>query len=714
MRGVLRKGLALALLGWVLADLSVACAIAQQPTLPANWAQLSPIDFAALIRPYVEQDTFKLLSDADQAALTARGADLFSKIDVSNTTLNYQTLEMLHWVGRSDVDQSVLEQAKNAVLSRRDDWAGKPYAEIRAKVVMMDRLHVPQPMLVTEARRWVIAGGTRAQVPEKDFGYEIARLAFSDVKIINGSFSVEWVGQLSAPETGDYTIFISPIDVNAGFKFHPLKFSMTVFLAGQAIISATPPSSSPSLSPAYQSGEPPKSNWVSQSNPVSLTAGRPVAIRVVTSVDGSDPPPGLLHATLFWQGPDIAKSLVPTSALSLAQTGKPGLQATYTWTVNGRHQSLTRLDPMIDFSWTNSPILLSQDVTISSLSADALWQTMTSRDFIAEYTTASPTLKLHPFLRDADDVSTGLSTGRRQAFLELILQTPELLDALDTKHAVRFYEAFRIGCPDKALDVFGAWAGRKADIGPDLSSDRVFNGDDCDAIASMAISTTQQFTGQASRLQGSYLQLPDGRCALPVAYTLAYSYLGRHRLADWIALLDGKLTDPTVTGDVRVNWLIARAQAQELVRTQIQHYPFHYSVPATWPLDGLQYLDRAIQAAQSPATKVQVAREIAARLAWSGQYEKAQSFLKQAASSLPTDKQTVVLAWVQQIAGFATAHAQYLQNRQSTAGEAYVKALIARRDAAASHGDADAMTRYDALLKKARGTQTNPRPGSDR
>ncbi|HET6325413.1 MAG TPA: hypothetical protein VFG04_12110, partial [Planctomycetaceae bacterium] len=85
-----------------------------------------------MIRQYVEQETFKSLSTADQEDLTSHGADLFSKIDISNTALNWQTLEMLHWVGRSEVDQSVLAQAKYAVLARRDDWTGKPYAEIRA------------------------------------------------------------------------------------------------------------------------------------------------------------------------------------------------------------------------------------------------------------------------------------------------------------------------------------------------------------------------------------------------------------------------------------------------------------------------------------------------------------------------------------------------------------------------------------------------------
>jgi hypothetical protein len=66
------------------------------PTLPANWQQLSPTDFATLVRQHF--DTFKALSEADQEDLPIHGAQLFSKIDISNTPLNYHSLEMLWWV----------------------------------------------------------------------------------------------------------------------------------------------------------------------------------------------------------------------------------------------------------------------------------------------------------------------------------------------------------------------------------------------------------------------------------------------------------------------------------------------------------------------------------------------------------------------------------------------------------------------------------------
>jgi hypothetical protein len=690
-------------------DGQVARAQTQPPTLPANWQQLSPTDFASLIRQYVEQETFKSLSEADQEDLRSHGADLFSKVDISNTALNYQTLEMLHWVGRSELDQSVLEQAKYAVLARHDDWTGKPYAEIRAKVVMMLNMRVPDPALVTEARRWVLAGGTRAQVPQKDLSYNIVRQAFADVKVIHGSFTVDWVGQLNAPQSGDYTFFISPIDVNAGFHERPLNFSMKVSLAGQEIITATPPTPLDPLSATYRRGAPPKPNWVSQSNAVPLTAGTPVTLRVSVSVAASQGiPAGVLHGMLFWQGPSIAKSLVPTTALSQADTGAAGLKATYTWTAKGQQQSLTRVEPLIDCSWTNSSIILAQDTTIADQAADTMWQAMVSPDFIASYTGATPTVKLHPFLRDPDDVSSGISTGRRQAFLDLLLQTPALLDAMDAKHAVRFYEAFRVGTPDKALDVFGTWAARKADLQCDFSADAMFDGDTRCSLATMAILVTQQLPSEATRLQNQYLVLPDGRCSLPVAYTLAYSHLGLKNAQGWFALLDAKLADPALVGDLRVNWLLARAFATEIPDRAWRHYPFFYGIPGQDALRSRPLLDQASQVATAPATKVRVARELAGRFASAQLFQAAKAALQQIMNSLPTDQQAVVATLQQQLDGFVAARAKAIRDAPAAANQAYLQTLKARRQAATSRGDADGASRYDALINAA--TKQSPTP----
>jgi hypothetical protein len=679
---------------------------AQQSSLPANWQQLSPTDFATLVQGYFQQGTFQSLSPTDQASLATQGSLVFSQVDISNTALSYQTLLALASVGQAQLDQWTVAQAKSALIARTDSWTGKPYSEMRAKVMLMRRLRVPDPVSVLQGRNWVVAGGTADQVPQTDLCYDFVRQMFSDFKVISGAFTATWTGQINVPQTGDYTFSISPIDANMGYGSPPATVSTTVSLGGQPIITAKPPTGpDPASLLATQSAFVPTSNWATQSNAVTLTAGTAVNIQISVSVDAPRTLPiGTLHAVLFWQGPGIATSAVPASAFTQPQNGAPGLQAAYAWTANGQQQTLTRTDPMIDFSWTNSAIILAQDPTSANQSADAMWQAMTSTDFITSYANATP-VKLHPFLRQPEEVSCGLSSARRQAFLDLLVQNPALLDAMDAAHAVDFFQSFRVGAPDKALNVFGAWSARQPDSMCALAQDRSFDRSAQTALAGMAILTTQQLASQATTLEQQSLQLSDGRCSLPVAYALSYSYLGRGRLSDWIATLDAKLADQTVTGDLRVNWLLARGQAEEFTILAPQQYPFGTLYPSSSPMAGQSYLYQAVNAAQTPAVKVRAAKEIAARLTSTGALQAAADFLNQVTTSLPDDQKAVVAAWQQTISGFVAGQAQATQDQLSLANKGYLKTLQGRRDQAAQQGDSDAAALYDALISAASNRQ---------
>jgi hypothetical protein len=715
MRRRARQAILVALLSLIGAGSSVA----QTPTstststitpppsaLPANWQQLSATDFATLVQGYLQQGTFQTLNPVDQASLATQGASLFSQQNIATTTLPYQTLETLAAVGQSQLDQWSMASANSAIMARSDNWAGLPYAAMKAKVRLMGRLNVPDPVAFREAHNWVLAGGTQAQVPANDFVYDFARQMFADAQVIDRSFSVSWAAQLNAPQSGDYTFFISPIDLNSGFSNPSANVSMTVLVAGQAIITATPPTPPNPLSPAYQPGARPTSNWVASSNPITLTAGTPVSVQVNYSVESPQTlPAGALHAMLFWQGPGITQQLVPTSAVSQAQTGAPGFQATYAWTAKGQQQSLTRTDPMIDFAWTNSSLILAQDPTSTNQAAANMWQAMTATSFINTYANATPVPSLHPFLAEPQDASCGLSTANRQAFLDLLIQNPTLLDAMDAPHAVAFFQAFRVGAPDKALNVFGTWATRQADLACTLANGRFFDADTRLSLAAMAIMTTQQLPTQAATLQQQFLQTPDGRCSLPVAYTLSYSNLGLGNLSNWASTLDATLANAAITGDLRVNWLMARAHAVEFTRTAPLHYPFKQPYPSSWPIDGNSYVYQALQAAQSPAVKVRVAKDMAARMTSAGDYQKAIDLLSQLSNSLPAAQQATVTAWQQQIAGYVALQSQVLQAQQAEWQKAYLMTLTARRDQATSQGDTASVNRYNALISAASGQQ---------
>src|SRR5262249_38799214 len=149
------------------------------------------------------------------------------------------------------------------------------------------------------------------------------------------SFSVQWNGMINPPSTGDFTFSISPINVNSTDPKSPINLTMSVSVGGNVVLNATP------------------TNWGNQSKPVTLTAGQPVVLQVNVAAKVRSIPDGELHAVLYWQGPGISKSLVPAGNLTTAGGGA-GLTATYSWTSNGQTQTVSRVEPSIDWAWTTA------------------------------------------------------------------------------------------------------------------------------------------------------------------------------------------------------------------------------------------------------------------------------------------------------------------------------------------------------------------------
>lgn len=662
------------------------------PRLPSGWQQLPAQELAVVIRNLKETGDFSFLPIPEQEELKAGAKERFLQIDLANTDLSYQTLEMLHWLARGDFERSTVERNSTALIARQDDWTDKPYAELRAKVAIMNRLKAPEVVLAREIRRWVQAGGKFEDVPASDLKFAIVRQMFSDSRLINSSFKVRWDGLITPRQSGAYQFLISPINVNAGQSPQPGEFEMSITVGGQQVLNT-----SPDKSKSASNWQDPLA-WVTQSNVIQLTADQPVNIQVSASVSGPKGiPTGRMHAILLWKGPnDRIGSIVPADNLSLPDGSGGGLLATYTWSEMEQSQSFTRVERIVDVAWTNRTLVLMKDTQLADRGADTLWQTVTATPYIAAI--SGPPLKTHPFLDQPNDSAAALTTARRSAFLDILLKNPSLLDPMDSKAAVRFFEPFRAGAPDKALEVFGTWAIRHPDVIPDFSTDKVFNGDQRFAFARMAILTTQQLPQQAAALQNLYLELPDGRCALPTAYTLACSHIGRKTFADWVALLDAKLADTTIAGDRRVNWLLARANAEELDPNSSSHYPDYYPVPFFDPLKSQSYLSQALRAAQSPEVKVRVAREIIARLTWHEDFDQAKSTLSSLGQSLPIDEQSLVASLNQNLDSFISAKQQADKALPAIAREAHLKQLRLRREEAAKQGDDANRSRYDALI----------------
>ena len=139
-------------------------------------------------------------------------------------------------------------------------------------------------------------------------------------------FSVAWCGEIEVPETGDYQF---AIDADSG---------ATLSLGGKTVIDSrgAPGNSSP---------------------PIGLQAGARYPVQLKYFNAG-----GKARARLFWFGPTIPRSIIPKGRLyprslegHTATIANPaaGLLGTYYTKPDFTGATWTRIDPTVDFEWSN-------------------------------------------------------------------------------------------------------------------------------------------------------------------------------------------------------------------------------------------------------------------------------------------------------------------------------------------------------------------------
>jgi PA14 domain len=654
--------------------------------LPPNWKELPPEDLVEIVRKFYDPAHDRLDPSIDGEALREHAAMLLTKMNIAESGINYQTLDAIHWAAKNLLSEEDKYRLRNEVMTRQDQWKGRPFEELRSKLMLMWRLGVPLELRTREGRRWAQAGGKLSEIPVKDLPDASGFFADQEGKSINGDFSVSWVGNVVAPKTGDYTFSISPINVNSDDFYQSLSVTTAVTLAGKQVIAAD------------------AQKWNDTSRPIHLEAGQSVPIKVDWSAHAATAMRArALHAILYWQGPGIAKSIVPAANLRLPDGKTEGLKGTYRWEDKGQQQTLTHTDQNLDLVWGTVPFTLFGVVPeIVAEAAAHFWAATTSDDYLTWCENSAGHAHMHPILQDPDSAVGTLSSEQRKEFLQTLLSRPALLDPLTPRQGVRLYSAFRFGNPDLALAVFGKWALRHADQVCDLRTDQAFDDDARGELRRLAVYTTHDMPGQAERLQREFLVLADGRCCLPVAYALAYSHLSRGTLGEWAALLDRKLNDKkSPQGDLRVNWLLARALAEELKHAQ----PDLRGTPYTRTAESMRLLEEARRAAQAPTVKVRVGKECVARLVALREIDKAEDVLQEIARITPPSEQEVVGVWMMQVGALKSSLAEDIADQPKRAQQAYIETLKQRRDQAAKRKDQQEVKRYEALISAAEKSQ---------
>ena len=94
--------------------------------------------------------------------------------------------------------------------------------------------------------------------------------------------------------------------------------------------------------------------WTYEATPVALSGTAPTPLRVeltyaCTRAGVIDDRPAV--AMLSWEGPGLAKQLVPSAALTTPDGSQQGLQGEYVLQAQGAETRVTRVDPQVNFIW---------------------------------------------------------------------------------------------------------------------------------------------------------------------------------------------------------------------------------------------------------------------------------------------------------------------------------------------------------------------------
>ena len=175
----------------------------------------------------------------------------------------------------------------------------------------------------------------------------------------------------------------------------------------------------------------------------------------------------------------------------------------------------------------------------------------------------------------------------------------------------------------------GLWAQLHSDESPVLAVDfylanrRVYR--------ELSRQLVSQYPAHLDRFDQDYLILPDGQCALPAAYTLAYGYWVGGRIEQWVDRLEARLGGRTTHRGPPGELAAAHAQAEEIRRSP----PYEHWLTVDRYLAGRGWLEEACLVAQSEPVRLRAYRELTARLTAEERLDAAQRMLEDAARRCP-------------------------------------------------------------------------------
>ena len=388
---------------------------------------------------------------------------------------------------------------------------------------------------------------------------------------------------------------------------------------------------------------------------------------------------------------------MPASALSLPDGSGGGLQAEYRFSTATGTETVTQTDSQLDHAWFGTYPMRAKFPQLRARLIARLAALAIDPDYLASWSGLQPPQTGHALWQGPRLVEL-MDSAQQTACLRGLAARPDVLLGQGGLWTVDLFWGCRFGSPDTAVEFLGTWAQLHPDAEPSF-------GDAYDILhlryRRLADAVMWQYPPHGQQLEEQYLVLPDGGCCLPLAYILAHGYREKGRLGQWIDKLEARLDALPAVGDVRVNWLIARAMAQEIRGGR----PERGGLPLGRVLAGRGWLEEAMLAAQSEPLRLRVHKELAVRLADRGRLAEAAAVLQQAASKFtaPSSQEALAL-WQQQLAQLAVQLKEKSEVAEAQVQEAYVQQLRGRLQRAQQRDDSQAAARYEQLIQAAQGT----------
>ena len=654
--------------------------------LQQSWPSLSAADFVAGVKELVKQRSKweAPLQRQFNEAYAAEAARRLTQTDAIKTQETLVVSDLIHWA-RTQLDSEQKQAVLAQLNAREEQTAELGFVGFQAKWRSQRVMGAGPEMLRTTAREW-LSGRDLMLVPTPQLEWSLDAATKTGAEL-NTSLSARWTGTVRPPQNGQFTFSGSPLRVDLQAPTYWAKTVMQVWVDDQLVFDSTKPDQAPQAVP--------------------LSAAQPSALRVEWShahrgrtIEMQHPP----VAMLYWEGDGVARQLVPSSALAPpAERGAgPGLWGEYSAAqgqdAEGREQpalTVARLDPQLAFAWTDAQSFLLPS------GERALLESVVS-ELLGRYTGEDYQEGLFEQIRKDRRTADGghwrraaelMTPAQRSQLLGSLAGEEELLKRFTSARIKRTFQIFRPGAESESVDLVGRWIQVKPPVESVLT--KYYFGNNRYNYFVLADYLTFEYPAGRAQLEEKYLTAPDGSCRLIAAYILGYSYGFTGELENWIAKLDAKLNDESLSGEARVDWLLARAQAEEIrgsVPQRFTRFPERYHAGWGW-------LDEASLMAASEPVRLRVLREKLARLGAMDQRAAAQTMLTENESRFTAEEsQTKLAEWKKTLEAMAEQFDELQVQRAKEAQAAYVKELQRRLKKAQDADRTEAAAHYQQKL----------------